>query len=276
VEVVKGMMNSICDFLVLTMESGDDFRDGRLPTLDLNIWVERITPHSFSKKVDFWDTLMMVATLSQEVIRRMMNTSEQLDMRDRNMVVDNYAQKLSNSGYNVEQSRKMIVSGLTGYERRLALSRNKESVKWRPLHEGAKYNAKARRNKKMISKNNWYKRKGGDEKRKLETPASRKPLNHPSGRTSPTEDARRAIQQVQTEVVEAVSQENKNKNEEIRKAGKKKAGNIQKDGNRGGSYSQNVYFLKSYPSQSVLLYIMNMRNVDFCQTGIGNPLVSTP
>ena len=39
VEVLKGMMNSIWDFLVLTMESGDDFRNGRLPTLDLNIWV---------------------------------------------------------------------------------------------------------------------------------------------------------------------------------------------------------------------------------------------
>ena len=39
VEVIKHMMNSICDFLVLTMESGDDFPGGRLPTLDLNIWV---------------------------------------------------------------------------------------------------------------------------------------------------------------------------------------------------------------------------------------------
>ena len=34
---------------------------------------------------------MRVATLSQEVIRRMMNTSEQLDISDRNKVVDNYA-----------------------------------------------------------------------------------------------------------------------------------------------------------------------------------------
>ena len=71
---------------------------------------------------------MRVATLSQEL----------LDMSDRNMVVDNYAQKLANSGYSGEQSRKRTISGLTGYERRLALSRNKESSKWRPLHEGAK------------------------------------------------------------------------------------------------------------------------------------------
>ena len=31
-EILAGMMN-------LTMETGDDFQDGRLPTLDLNIWI---------------------------------------------------------------------------------------------------------------------------------------------------------------------------------------------------------------------------------------------
>ena len=65
------------------------------------------------------------------------------------------------------------------------------------------------------------------KKRKLETPASRKPLNHPSARTSVTEDARRAIQQVQTG---AGNQDDKNKKKEVMKAGKRKAGNNKKDG----------------------------------------------
>ena len=38
-EILAGMMNSICWYLTLTMETGDDFPDGRLPTLDLNIWI---------------------------------------------------------------------------------------------------------------------------------------------------------------------------------------------------------------------------------------------
>jgi hypothetical protein len=52
VEIIKNMMNSICDFLVLTMESGDDFPDGRLPTLDLNIWVgeDNVTRYIFFEK----------------------------------------------------------------------------------------------------------------------------------------------------------------------------------------------------------------------------------
>ena len=56
----------------------------------------------------------------------------------------------------------MIVAGLVGYERRLALSKDKTNCKWRPLHEGARFNATGRRNKKLLAKNNWYKRKARD------------------------------------------------------------------------------------------------------------------
>ena len=90
---------------------------------------------------------MRVSTLTQEVIRRMMNTSEKIEQAERNGVVDTYGRKLVNSGYSLEQARKFIISGLTRYER-LALSRDLTNPKWRPLHEGAGYNAKARRIKK--------------------------------------------------------------------------------------------------------------------------------
>ena len=53
------------------------------------------------------------------------------------------------------------------YERRLLQSRQNPEGGWRPLHEGAKYNARNRRVKKMLAKTNWYKRKrdqGQDQK----------------------------------------------------------------------------------------------------------------
>ena len=105
---------------------------------------------------------MRVATLTQETIRRMMNTSERIELQERIEVIDNYGMKLVNSGYSLDQSRKMIVGGLVGYERRLALSRDTTNLKWRPLHEGAKFNATGRRNKKLMARNNWYKRKAED------------------------------------------------------------------------------------------------------------------
>ena len=64
-----------------------------------------------------------------------------------------------------------------------------------------------------MAKNNCDKKKKMDDdgvspespskKRKMEHPASRKPLTHPSGRKSVYEEARKAIQQVQTEAAKA-------------------------------------------------------------------------
>ena len=60
-------------------------------------------------------------------------------------MVDEYAQKLINSGYSIAQTRDIIVAGLKGYEKKLSLSRDKSSKKWRPLHAPACYNQQARR-----------------------------------------------------------------------------------------------------------------------------------
>ena len=51
IEVIRCMMNSVCDFLTLTMESILDF-DGVLPTLDLSIWVaeSNMTMYMFFSK----------------------------------------------------------------------------------------------------------------------------------------------------------------------------------------------------------------------------------
>ena len=87
---MEGMMNSICDWLTFTMECVDDF-DGKLPTLDLNIWVrdDNMVMYIFYQKPMASSMViqkraampenMRMATLNQEVIRRMLNTSERLE-----------------------------------------------------------------------------------------------------------------------------------------------------------------------------------------------------
>ena len=169
-EVFQMMMNDVCSFLKLTMESVDDY-GGRLPTLDLTIWVREdnktmylfyekpMASNMVIQKKSAMPENMKIATLNQEVVRRMMNTSEELDMGERCQVLDNYCQKMSNSGYEVKQMRHIVIGGLTGYERRLQLSKNKTNPKWRPLHEGAHFNVVGRRKKKMLAKSEWFKKK---------------------------------------------------------------------------------------------------------------------
>ena len=101
--------------------------------------------------------------MNQELVRRMLHTSEDLAMEERVMVVDDYCQKLTDSGYLADQMRKVITRGLTGYERRRNLSMLEPTDrKYRPLHESRHHNAKGRRIAKMMSKQNWFKGKPED------------------------------------------------------------------------------------------------------------------
>jgi hypothetical protein len=57
---------------------------------------------------------MRMSTLNQEMVRRMMNTNELLDNMARVLVVDEFCQKLCNSGYAREQMFKVVTGGLVG------------------------------------------------------------------------------------------------------------------------------------------------------------------
>ena len=128
-EVFKAMMNSICNFLSLTMETATDF-GGVLPTLDLSKWVrhDNKTMYMFYSKPMASNMVlqsrsampenMKIATLNQEVIRRMVNTSEDLDDSIRLEVVSN----------------------------------DVTNPKWQPLHPPASFNIQARREKKNPGK----------------------------------------------------------------------------------------------------------------------------
>ena len=137
-------MNSICSWLVLTLETEDMFVDRKLPTLDIKIWVtvdniilftffekEMVSPMVLHKRSAMPEGIRR-ATLNQEMVRRMVNTSERIPLIDRLMVVDGYAQKLIYSEYSVDETRDIIVGGLKGYERLLSLSKDTGNPRWKP------------------------------------------------------------------------------------------------------------------------------------------------
>ena len=98
-----------------------------------------------------------MATLNQEMIRRMINTSELVDHGTRLNVIDDYARKLINSEYDLAMTRRIVVGGLKGYERMLSLSLNRDNQGWKPLHLPTSYKARERRVVKMMAKTNWFK-----------------------------------------------------------------------------------------------------------------------
>ena len=56
--------------------------------------------------------------LVQEVIRRLGNTKEDMGAEVIKDILDRFSQKLVNSGHNEEQTRRIILAGIKGWEGR--------------------------------------------------------------------------------------------------------------------------------------------------------------
>ena len=157
-------MNSIFKELKFTTETCEDFKNWRLPTLDMEIWVE-------NRKLmyNFWEKPMVrnqtihkesalpenskIASLTQEVIRRMRNTSELVGNNERIKHLNNFTQKLRNSGYSMEQAERIIWAGVRGYQSAL----ERAAKRGRSIHTSAQEGAERRNQKKLLSKTQWFK-----------------------------------------------------------------------------------------------------------------------
>ena len=138
-----------------------------LETLDLVLWVNdrNKTLYSFYEKpmvtpmVLHKRSAMPEGVRRAKLIRRMVNTSELVEIGKRVTLVDDYVQKLVNSEYCLDEARDVVVGGLKGYERLLSLSKDKDNIKWKPLHMAGNWNGRNRRMAKLRSRDNWYKGK---------------------------------------------------------------------------------------------------------------------
>ena len=153
------------DFLTFTMETGEDFQSGWLASLDTDLKMTNLNQVEYRfyekpmssnmtvQKLTAMEENSKMKTLSNDLIRRLLNTSEALGMEERVKIVDDYGQKLLNSGYGIEQTRTIIINGLKGYEKKLKESRSGG----RKLHRTSEESSSIRSRKKLIDKSEWFK-----------------------------------------------------------------------------------------------------------------------
>ena len=165
--VIGGTLEGVEEFLEFTVETGEDFEDMWLPTLDVSLFVDRSNKvlHRFFEKPTSSNITVQrrtamaedakVQIVSNDLIRRLLNNSEELGEGARVKVVDDYAQKLTNSGYRGEQLRRIIANGIKGYEGR----RRRCIREGRRLHRSSVDSQGARIRKKLLAKTNWFKKK---------------------------------------------------------------------------------------------------------------------
>ena len=159
-------MQGVETYLKFTVETPEDF-DGWLPTLDTNLRVEgnNQVSYMFYEKPTCTNTVIRkesalsenqkVQILAQELIRRLFNTKEGLTREYRAEIINKYTQKLINSGYAIEQTRKIILAGVKGYYGKVRRRRRERGI-WR-VHFTAQESGGSRWRKKLLSKTTWYK-----------------------------------------------------------------------------------------------------------------------
>ena len=161
-----GTLVGVEKFLDFTMETIDDFNDKWLPTLDTKLKVDRSNQVLF----DFYEkptssnltvqkrTAMgedaKIQVVSNDLIRRLQNCSEELGMGAKVKIVDEYTQKLSNSGYRGEHLKKIITNGIKGYEGKVRRCREQG----RGIHRTSVDSEGARVRKKLLGKSSWFKK----------------------------------------------------------------------------------------------------------------------
>ena len=96
-----------------------------------------------------------ISSLTQEVIRLSKNTSEDVSLETRVAIIDDFQHRLELSGYSLQASRRILVSGLQGYERIKRLAAKTGGYINRPARMGEE----GRRLKKLLGKSNWFKKK---------------------------------------------------------------------------------------------------------------------
>ena len=78
-----------------------------------------------------------IQVLSNDPIRRFMNTREDLPDGDFCKMTDEYAQKLLNSGFEVPQVRKILIGGIKASGRKLSGTRKQEQNSGRQHRKAA-------------------------------------------------------------------------------------------------------------------------------------------
>ena len=101
--------------------------------------------------VDYLDfTFESGECVSNDLVRRLLNTREQLPGTYRAGVVDGYAIKLMTSGYSREQVQRILVNGIKGFQRR-----KKSNIGGGRLHRTVQESSLGRIKKKLLSKSSW-------------------------------------------------------------------------------------------------------------------------
>ena len=100
-----------------------------------------------------------MSILSNELVRRLSNVAKEIVDDEIPEIIEHYTHQLKISGYERSQTRDVICSGVTGWQRKV-LRREREA---KGFYRHARTTLKARNKKKLTEKTTWFKDREEDE-----------------------------------------------------------------------------------------------------------------
>ena len=172
-EEIAKSLNDVVSFLQFTTESEEDFLNGFLPTLDTQTKVldnGEIQFKFFRKPmannimIQFGTALprnTVFSSLRQELVRRMLNTSLNVEWDDRLQIIEEFIQLLVNSKHSFPFIKALCLQALTKYRTMVHRSQLPlDDPKAMPLYRPRSFREKRRTLAKYVESMNWF--KGGE------------------------------------------------------------------------------------------------------------------
>ena len=112
-EILGKTMENVEEYLSFPVESGEDFKEGWLLTLDTTIKVEEdntvmyrfyekeTTTNQTVQKSSAMEENCKIQILANDMVRRLANTREAVSNKEISRIVDGYGRKLLNSGFSI-------------------------------------------------------------------------------------------------------------------------------------------------------------------------------
>ena len=159
-------MQEVYPFLKFTTEVGEG-EGGWLPTLDVKLRVEdnNIISYQFYEKPTTTNTMVpkrsalnensKMQILANDLVRRLSHTDVRQEYKTLGEVIDQFGHKILTSGYSLTQTRKIILDGLRGWDRK----RTKRLEDKGYLFRTNKESLRTRIEKKLVGKTSWFKSK---------------------------------------------------------------------------------------------------------------------
>ena len=159
-------MQEVIKCLRFTTEVGEG-EELWLPTLDIQIRVEkgnRVSYQYFEKPTTTNVTVQKRTALEEntknqilanELMRRLGNTDREQNRRVKSTVIDQFATKLLTSGYSLNQTRRITLNGVRGWEKRRTRALQERSRLFRTAGESRNTRIK----KRTIGKTSWFKKR---------------------------------------------------------------------------------------------------------------------